>query len=236
MCETYKYNKQPTETNKRKTCNEVMERAKAAEPWFGIEQVWALCDLRQSVITLLRSTRCWTRMVTPSAGPRMASPDPRAPTTAESAPPRADHPRAIRYILETPSLHWVCCSLFRSWSNKSAWSWAWKKPLVWVCNRHTPDKNCNLLNFCKSLSHVVVQVYGRDIVEAHYRACLYAGIRISGTNAEVMPAQWEFQVGPTLGIHMGDDLWLARYLLIRVAEDFGVVVSFDPKPMQVERI
>ena len=38
------------------------------------------------------------------------------------------------------------------------------------------------------------QVYGRDIVEAHYRACLYAGIRISGTNAEVMPAQWEFQV------------------------------------------
>ena len=38
------------------------------------------------------------------------------------------------------------------------------------------------------------QVYGRDMVEAHYRACLYAGIRISGTNAEVMPAQWEFQV------------------------------------------
>ena len=33
---------------------------------------------------------------------------------------------------------------------------------------------------------------------------------------------------------MGDDLWLARYLLIRVAEDFGVVVSFDPKPMQVK--
>ena len=31
---------------------------------------------------------------------------------------------------------------------------------------------------------------------------------------------------------MGDDLWLARYLLLRVAEEFGVVVSFDPKPMQ----
>ena len=30
---------------------------------------------------------------------------------------------------------------------------------------------------------------------------------------------------------MGDDLWVARYLLERVAEDFGVVVSFDPKPM-----
>jgi len=38
------------------------------------------------------------------------------------------------------------------------------------------------------------RVFGRDILEAHYRACLYAGIQISGTNAEVMPAQWEFQV------------------------------------------
>merc|ERR1712236_106587 len=75
------------------------------------------------------------------------------------------------------------------------------------------------------------RVYGRDIVEAHYRCCLYAGINISGTNAEVMPAQWEFQVGPTEGIDMGDDLWVARYLLERVAEDFGVVVSLDPKPM-----
>lgn len=33
------------------------------------------------------------------------------------------------------------------------------------------------------------KAYGRDIVEAHYRACLYAGIKIAGTNAEVMPAQ-----------------------------------------------
>ena len=42
------------------------------------------------------------------------------------------------------------------------------------------------------------KVYGRDVVEAHYRACLYAGINISGTNAEVMPAQWEYQVRETL--------------------------------------
>jgi len=76
------------------------------------------------------------------------------------------------------------------------------------------------------------KVYGRDIVEAHYRTCLHAGINISGTNAEVMPAQWEFQVGPCEGISMGDDLWMGRFLLHRVAEDFGAVVSIDPKPMQ----
>ena len=44
------------------------------------------------------------------------------------------------------------------------------------------------------------KVYCRDIVEAHYRACMYAGIKISGINAEVMPAQWEYQVGPCEGI------------------------------------
>ncbi|KAH6652045.1 glutamine synthetase [Truncatella angustata] len=75
------------------------------------------------------------------------------------------------------------------------------------------------------------KVVQRDIVEAHYKACLYTGVKISGTNAEVMPAQWEFQVGPCEGIEMGDHLWLARFLLNRVAEEFGAKVSVDPKPM-----
>lgn len=73
--------------------------------------------------------------------------------------------------------------------------------------------------------------FGRPIVEAHYRACLYSGIGISGINAEVMPGQWEFQVGPVEGIRAGDDLTMARYLLLRVAELFSVVISFDPKPI-----
>lgn len=46
-----------------------------------------------------------------------------------------------------------------------------------------------------------------------------------------MPAQWEFQVGPCEGIEMGDHLWLARFLLNRVAEEFGAKVSVEPKPM-----
>lgn len=75
------------------------------------------------------------------------------------------------------------------------------------------------------------KVFCRDIVEAHYKACLYAGVKISGTNAEVMPAQWEFQVGPCEGIDLGDQLWMARFLLYRVAEEFGVKVTFAPKPI-----
>lgn len=75
-------------------------------------------------------------------------------------------------------------------------------------------------------------VVGRDIAEAHALACLYAGIDFAGTNAEVMPAQWEFQVGPNLGMKCADDIWVARYILWRIAEDYGVVVTFDPKPME----
>ncbi|KAI7795718.1 putative glutamine synthetase [Triplophysa rosa] len=74
--------------------------------------------------------------------------------------------------------------------------------------------------------------FGRDIVECHFKACLYAGIKISGTNAETMPSQWEFQVGPCEGIEMGDQLWMSRFLLHRVCEDFGVLATLDPKPME----
>ena len=44
------------------------------------------------------------------------------------------------------------------------------------------------------------KVFCRDIVEAHYKACMYAGVLIAGINAEVMPGQWEFQIGPCEGI------------------------------------
>jgi glutamine synthetase len=73
---------------------------------------------------------------------------------------------------------------------------------------------------------------GRDIVEAHTLACLRAGIGIEGTNAEVMMGQWEFQVGILDTVEVADQLWVARWLLERIAEDFGVDVSFDAKPIK----
>ena len=73
--------------------------------------------------------------------------------------------------------------------------------------------------------------FGRDVCEAHYKACLFAGIDVSGINAEVMPGQWEFQVGPVAGIAAADQMYAARYILQRVCEDFGVYCTLDPKPI-----
>lgn len=76
------------------------------------------------------------------------------------------------------------------------------------------------------------EVFGRPVVEKHLEACLDAGLKISGINAEVMPGQWEFQVGPLGPLDVSDQLWVARWLLYRIGEDFGVSATLDPKPVR----
>jgi glutamine synthetase len=76
------------------------------------------------------------------------------------------------------------------------------------------------------------EIWGRDVVEIHTKACMDAGIAISGTNAEVMIGQWEFQVGPAGPVEVSDQLWLARWLLYRIAEDFDISAHLTPKPVK----
>jgi glutamine synthetase len=47
-----------------------------------------------------------------------------------------------------------------------------------------------------------------------------------------MPGQWEFQVGPLGPTAVSDHLWLARWLLYRVGENYGVSATLDPKPVR----
>ena len=74
--------------------------------------------------------------------------------------------------------------------------------------------------------------FGRNIINEHLLNCIKAGLSIYGTNAEVAPSQWEFQIGTVAGIEAAHQLWIARYILIMTAEKYDVSVSFHPKPFQ----
>jgi len=71
--------------------------------------------------------------------------------------------------------------------------------------------------------------WGRRIMEEHLRACLHAGVKIAGTNSEVMIGQWEYQVGVCKGIELGDHVWMSRYILERIAIHYGLSVSYTQK-------
>ncbi|KAL5278232.1 GLUL.2 family protein [Megaselia abdita] len=147
MCDTYTFDGNPTETNKRKKFVETLNACKGGDDiWFGIEQEYTLLDMDGR----------------PFGWPTNGFPAPQGP---------------------------YYCGVG---ANK---------------------------------------VYARDIIEAHYKACLFSGLKICGTNAEVMPSQWEYQIGPCPGVTIGDELWVSRYLLHRIAEDFGIIATLDPKPM-----
>jgi glutamine synthetase len=67
----------------------------------------------------------------------------------------------------------------------------------------------------------------RTITKEHLVACLEAGIKISGFKTSSAPRQWEFQVGPCVGIEASDHLILARFLLEQIAEQYDVHISYE---------
>ncbi len=82
-------------------------------------------------------------------------------------------------------------------------------------------------------------IYGRELAEEHAERCIEAGILYYGLNAEVMPGQWEFQIGyrgidnEDAGVlNIADHTWFGRYLLQRIAEEYDYTISFANKPIK----
>lgn len=75
-------------------------------------------------------------------------------------------------------------------------------------------------------------IFGRAIAETHLSACLKAGLAITGINAEVACGQWEYQIGPCVGIELGDQMLVSRYLLEKISELQGVRIVWDAKPLE----
>ena len=115
---------------------------------------------------------------------------------------------------------------------KNDWPHGWPKPwpkfLRWL-NKLGLKKGCPPPQGRFYCGVGFDEVHGRPLIEDHLKKCLDAGF--AGINAEVMPAQWEFQVGPSGPLEVADQLWLARWLLYRIGEDYNAYAKLDPKPM-----
>jgi len=73
--------------------------------------------------------------------------------------------------------------------------------------------------------------FGREIIEEHLDVCLEAGLNVEGINGEVAAGQWEFQIFSKGAKSAGDQIWVARYLLERIGEKYGVAVNWHCKPL-----
>jgi glutamine synthetase len=71
----------------------------------------------------------------------------------------------------------------------------------------------------------------RKMVEEHLDLCLAAGINHEGINAEVAKGQWEFQIFGKGSKKAADEMWMARYLMLRLTEKYGVDIEFHCKPL-----
>ncbi len=73
------------------------------------------------------------------------------------------------------------------------------------------------------------KIKGRAFYEKVIDMTLAAGLKVTGYNWEVMPGQAELQIFSD-ALESSDHIWLARYIMHRVGEDYDVVVSIDAKP------
>ena len=71
----------------------------------------------------------------------------------------------------------------------------------------------------------------RKMVEEHLDLCLAAGINHEGINAEVAKGQWEFQIFGKGSKTAADQMWMARYLMMRLCEKYEVDIEWHCKPL-----
>jgi len=141
--------------------------------------------------------------------------------TADGKPHATNKRRALAELLEKKADKKPLCGIEQEYTLFKSGT-----PLGWPTGGYPPQQGPY---YCGVGSD---EVCGRELVEEHMTACLTAGIRICGVNAEVMPGQWEFQIGTADPLTVSDHLWLSRWLLYRIGEKHGINAKLDPKPVK----
>ncbi len=74
-------------------------------------------------------------------------------------------------------------------------------------------------------------VFGRNFKDDHLDLCIAAGLNVEGTNGEVAAGQWEWQIFAKGAASAGDQIWIARFLMERLSEKYGLYIEYHPKPL-----
>jgi glutamine synthetase len=89
-------------------------------------------------------------------------------------------------------------------------------------------------NYYTGVGYESVGDIAREIVDTHLDLCLDAGINHEGINAEVAKGQWEFQIFGKGSKTAADQMWVARYLLMRLCEKYKVDINWHCKPLGMD--
>ena len=101
------------------------------------------------------------------------------------------------------------------------------KPLGFPCNGYPAPQG----PYYTGVGYNNVGCVAREIVEKHIDLCLDAGINIEGINAEVAKGQWEFQIFGKGSRSAADQMWVARYIMARLCEGYGIDINWHCKPL-----
>mmetsp|Transcript_14603 Transcript_14603/g.31837 ORF Transcript_14603/g.31837 Transcript_14603/m.31837 type:complete len:488 (-) Transcript_14603:875-2338(-) len=75
----------------------------------------------------------------------------------------------------------------------------------------------------------VVGAAGRRLSEVHLKHCLAAGMKITEVSQKSTPSIWSYKLGPLAGIDLADELWMSRFVMLRLSEREGIPITFDPR-------
>ena len=103
------------------------------------------------------------------------------------------------------------------------------RPLGFPGERLIPPRKARIIPASAIRTSAII---AREIVEKHLDICLDAGINHEGINAEVAKGQWEFQIFGKGSKKAADEMWVARYILQRLGEKYGVDIEL---PLQAAR-
>lgn len=200
---------QPSETNSRVACENVLRVAEQQEPVFAVEQEYAIIH---------------------PAYPTKVPLGPRRPSTSRASSCHSGSRRSS-YVSSGSARGGIGKNSSHHGGKQSHAAAAAAAAAVAGIPWPSPDA-------CEQTAQeasAARQKASRQLADSHLRCCLFAGVRVTGADVHSLDGLHSYKIGPSPGVDLGDDLWTSRYLLQRVAEQHSASVSWEPDSMPSER-